>query len=703
MENFSELNFSEPIAKAIAEMGFTKPTPVQAQTLPLLLAGPTDFLGLAATGTGKTAAYGLPLLERIDPANRAIQGVVLCPTRELAIQVCEQLNLMGKYKKISSLAIYGGAGYMDQFHGLKRGAHILVATPGRLIDHMKRGSVNLSTVSQIVFDEADEMISMGFKDALEMILQEISVENCRRWMFSATMDADLRRVADTYLRQPKLVQINRTEMLSGTVSQVFYCVDERNKAKGICRIVDMADDFYGLIFCQTKALVTDLVDYMRQRGYRVDCLHGDKNQREREHTLGLFKKRAVNILICSDVAARGLDVKDITHVINYSIPFEFDSYVHRIGRTGRSGKAGLAMSLIGWGQRHLISRIEAKTKTKMVQGRFPEPKDITAKKVAAMLPKFSKGSKFEKAMAMIGDDWKATLEAMSKEEIAARFLAQANPEWFDDLDRDDLNAQPAREPRGAYGRRDGGAQRGGRFQGGGRQDRFHDRAPRQGGFRDRGPRQDRGDYQPSPEVHAPRKPFGRPAIKPPFENAAQSASAPAPIQAPTPAPVSLPAPVIAPAAPAPIQASAPAPVAPPPVPQGIPSPEPTFEQRPFREPRRAFARSNGPQSGRPERRPRHFDRQDRPAFGDRGPRPEGRGEGRPFHKKFRAGDEFRPGSSKPNFGKPFRDNDRGFGGKGGFKRGPKPFGKKAGGFKPSGMKKVFINSPKPGAKPKSAP
>ncbi len=646
MENFSELNLSDPIAKAIAEMGYTKPTPVQAAVLPILLGPATDLLGMAATGTGKTAAYGLPLLERIDVTKRVTQGVVLCPTRELAIQVAEHINLMGKHKKVTALAIYGGAGYMEQLHGLKRGAYIIVATPGRLIDHIKRGTVKLDSVTHMIFDEADEMISMGFKDALEFILQQISTETCRRWMFSATMDTDLRRVADTYLRDAKTVQINRTEMLSGTVSQVYFTVEERNKAKGICRIIDMADDFYGLIFCQTKALVTDLTDYMKMRGYKVDCLHGDKNQREREYTLNLFKKKAVNILICSDVAARGLDVKDISHVINYSIPFEFDSYVHRIGRTGRSGKAGLAMSLIGYGQRHLISRIEAKTKTKMVQGRFPDQKEICAKKVAALLPKFNKSARHEKAALIIGDEWKAALETMTKEEIAARFIAQGNPEWFDDFDRDDLNAQPERDARGHGGRRPEASRRFGQFSSA-RPERFGRDGDRpNGGFRDEGderPNMPPPDFQPE----GPRQ-GGEGFRRGGFKHGG------------------------------------------PPSGGG------------------GFRRNNGDDRGFRPGGAGGFRRDSNEGGGDRGFRPGGQGGfrrdnaggeggpegGRPPFKKFRAGGEFRTGSSQ--FGGGERSG-------GGFR--PSAGAPKRGGFKPSGGgKKVFINTPKPprAEKPASA-
>lgn len=467
MESFSELKLSPPLAKAIAEMGFTTPTPIQAQTLPILLEGPTDLLGMAATGTGKTAAYGIPLLEAIDPALRATQAVVLCPTRELAIQVAEQLTLLGQHKRIHAQAIYGGTGYSEQVRSLKRGAYVIVATPGRLIDHLKRGTFSLDAVSTIVFDEADEMISMGFKEDLEFILQQLPPEECHRWMFAATMNSDLRRIADTYLRSPKLVQVNRTEMLSGTVQQVYYTVREKNKPKGLCKVIDMADEFYGLIFCQTKALVVELTEYLKVRGYRVDCLHGDKSQSERERTLALFREKNVNILVCSDVAARGLDVKELTHVINYSLPYEFDSYVHRIGRTGRSGKEGIAISLVSPGQMDLVGRIEKRTKTKFESAVFPSRKDISTKKLARLLPQFQAALGHEKAKDILDATWLEALDGMSKAEIAGRFLALSLPELFDDREKAEeigLNAgekdrdeRPRRSPRPRFSKsRSGG-------------------------------------------------------------------------------------------------------------------------------------------------------------------------------------------------------------------------------------------------------
>jgi ATP-dependent RNA helicase DeaD len=440
MENFSELKLSPALSQAILEMGYSTPTPIQASTLPLLLEGRTDFLGMAATGTGKTAAFGIPLLERIDIENPGTQSIVLCPTRELAVQVATQIKALGKHKRVSVQAIYGGTGYGEQMRNLRSGVQVIVATPGRLVDYLNKGVMSLETVTTVVLDEADEMISMGFKEDLEFLLKHVPKERCNTWFFAATLSPELRRVADTYLKKPKVAQINRKEMLSGTVKQIFYTVREKNKPKGLCKLIDIADGFYGLIFCQTKALVMELTEYLRARGYRVDCLHGDKTQTERERTLRLFKEKNVNILVCSDVAARGLDVKELTHVINYSLPFEFDSYVHRIGRTGRSGSTGLAMSLVSPQQVGLIARIENVTRSKMEPGIFPTRKEIGQKKLSTLLPKYLQVLGHEKASAILSDEWMTALEPLTKREIAARFLALQAPELFDD--RDNAEEEP---------------------------------------------------------------------------------------------------------------------------------------------------------------------------------------------------------------------------------------------------------------------
>jgi ATP-dependent RNA helicase DeaD len=478
--------------RAITELGYEKPSPIQVEALPILLGDPTDFVGLAATGTGKTAAFGIPLLERIDPNKRAVQALILCPTRELAVQVSGQINLLGKYKNIKSFPIYGGAGYGDQIAAIRRGVNVIVGTPGRLVDHLNKGTLRLDELEVLVLDEADEMISMGFKDDLEAILEQTPQgekpddATCNIWLFSATMSSEVRRVADKYLREPQQVQINRKEMLSGTVEQLYYITQESNKPEVLCKLLDAAEDFYGLVFCQTKSLVTDLVRYMADRGYKVDCLHGDMDQKAREKTMQSFRDRKVTLLICTDVASRGLDVKDITHVINYSLPRELDNYVHRIGRTGRSGKTGIAMSLVTQSHRQLVGRIEKMTKSRMTEGKVPTRREIGAKKIASSLTRFEADTSYTRALEIMTPAWKAAVAEMDPTEVAARFLAIANPEVFGDGEKSapSNNAYLGRSAStdsygdrssGGYGGNDRG-DRGDRNSGGGYgRDRFNSR------------------------------------------------------------------------------------------------------------------------------------------------------------------------------------------------------------------------------------
>lgn len=494
MQSFSELNLSPKVLRAIEDLGYESPSPIQAQALPLLLGKSTDFLGLAATGTGKTAAFSIPLLERLDPNVRQVQGLILCPTRELAMQVTDQVNLLGKHLGVSALPIYGGASYNDQHRGLHRGVSIVVGTPGRICDHIRQGSLRLEKLQVLVLDEADEMISMGFKDDLMAVLDSVPEGQANTWLFSATMSPDVRRVADTYLKNPAQVQVNRSEMVPTAIEQLFYVTHEANKPDVLCKLIDSVDDFYGLIFCQTKALVADLSSHLMDRGYRVDSLHGDKTQSAREITMKAFRERKVKILVCTDVAARGLDVKDVTHVMNYSIPRELDSYVHRIGRTARCGKSGVAMSLISPRQRSMVGQIERLTKSVLQEGRIPTRRELGAKKVSSFLAKFQEQEHYARAIESMSEEWKLALSSMSPEEVAGRFLAFNFTDIFNDKDAD-RRAAPSR-----LGFVDRGDDRGGR----GGYDR--DRGGSRGGDRDRGGSRDRFERPRLERGEFPRRP-----------------------------------------------------------------------------------------------------------------------------------------------------------------------------------------------------
>lgn len=432
MENFDSLNLDPAVLRSIKELGYEKPSPIQAQTLPILLGEDVDFVGLAATGTGKTAAFVLPLLKRINPKKAAVQAIILCPTRELCIQVTEQVQKLGKYLGVRALPIYGGTGYEDQWRGLRAGVPVIVGTPGLVIDHLERGSLKLDDVKVVVLDEADEMISMGFREDMETILEGVPREASNTWLFSATMSPLVRGVADHFLREPRKVQVNRTEMLSATVEQVYYMTQEANKPEVLCKLMDAVEDFYGVIFCQTKELVVNLTRYLSERGYRVDQLHGDMNQQARESAMMAFRQKRVRVLVCTDVASRGLDVKDMTHVVNYSLPRELDIYVHRIGRTARSGKTGIAMSLVTPSHRALVMKIERLTKSKLIEGQVPTRKEIGIKKIGRMLSGFNEQTAYVKAMDLMDDSWKAAVENMSSKEVAARFLAMMFPWVFSD-------------------------------------------------------------------------------------------------------------------------------------------------------------------------------------------------------------------------------------------------------------------------------
>ncbi len=430
MQSFSELKVSSEILRAIKALGYETPTPIQQQALPLLLAENTDFVGLAGTGTGKTAAFGIPLLERIDAKKRTIQSVVLCPTRELAMQVAGQIDLLGRFKGVRTVTVYGGASFAEQVRGIRTGATIVVGTPGRVIDHIKRKTLSLDDVKVLVLDEADEMFSMGFKEELDTIVASMPKEESNTWLFSATMSREVLALTRKNLRDPKSVQVNRTEMLSSGVEQYYYRSQEYEKPEMICKLVDAADDFYGLIFCQTKALVADLTSFLADRGYRVDCLHGDKDQTSREHTMQAFRDRKVQILVCTDVAARGLDVKDVTHVVNYSLPREVESYVHRIGRTARSGKTGIVMNLVTVSHKHLIGRIEMHTKVRMAEGFVPSVREIATKKVAKLLPNFEHQPFHTRVLEVMGEEFKTALSGMTPEQVAGHFIAMMMPDVF---------------------------------------------------------------------------------------------------------------------------------------------------------------------------------------------------------------------------------------------------------------------------------
>lgn len=497
MKTFNELNLNAPIINAIEQMGFKEPSPIQTKALPILLGGPTDFVGLAGTGTGKTAAFSIPLLQRINPKLKVTQGLILSPTRELALQIAGQIDLLGKFMGVKALPIYGGTGYINQIQGLRHGANIVVGTPGRIKDHLNKNTLKLDNIEVLILDEADEMISMGFKEDLEFILSSINRDKANIWLFSATMNTDLRRVANSFLKTPAQVEINKTDVLSINVTQNYFLIRESEKIENLSRIIEMEPEFYGIVFCQTKTTVANVTQELATKGYNVDCLHGDKSQFERERTMKAFRDKKVNVLICTDVASRGLDVENITHVINYSLPMELEVYIHRIGRTARSGKSGVAITFVTPSQRHVIPRIERITKSKMNEAKPHSRKDVAVLKINKLLPAFQKIDKFTKAMELFTPEWKEAIANMKPEEVAARFVNLLYPEIFEPAPAPVRIESSSRGER--TGDRNGDRDRGGYGRDRGERPSFNSRGPRRSD-RDAGSSsREEGDFGRPPE------------------------------------------------------------------------------------------------------------------------------------------------------------------------------------------------------------
>ncbi|MBR2215087.1 MAG: DEAD/DEAH box helicase [Selenomonadaceae bacterium] len=354
-------------------MGFEEPSPIQAKTIPLVLTG-ADVIGQAQTGTGKTAAFGIPTIEKIKETERRIQALVLSPTRELAIQTAEELNKIGRYKRIFTLPVYGGQSIDRQIRALRRGVHILVGTPGRLLDHIQRGTVSLKDVRTLILDEADEMLDMGFIDDIETIVSSIPLADRQTLLFSATMPEPIERLAHRYMKEPQKIAVSKENLTVPLIEQFYY--ETRDKLEGLTRVLDGEDTGKTIVFCRTKRGVDDLTAALETRGYLSGGLHGDLSQQQRDRVMKKFREGKLDILIATDVAARGIDIDDITHVINYDIPQDHESYVHRIGRTGRAGRAGIAMTFIEPREYRQLRLIMKLAKTKIVRRELPSASDI---------------------------------------------------------------------------------------------------------------------------------------------------------------------------------------------------------------------------------------------------------------------------------------------------------------------------------------
>lgn len=369
MTKFEDLGISQATLNAVLRMGFEEATPIQAQTIPLSLEN-KDVIGQAQTGTGKTAAFGIPLVEKIDTHREAIQGIIIAPTRELAIQVSEELYKIGAGKRVRVLPIYGGQDIGRQIRSLKKSPHIIVGTPGRLIDHINRRTIRLDHVQTVILDEADEMLNMGFIEDIEAILAEIP-ENRQTLLFSATMPAPIQRIAEKFMKDPEIVRVKTKEMTVPSIEQYYLEVQEKNKFDVLTRLLDIQSPELAIVFGRTKRRVDELSEALNLRGYTAEGIHGDLSQAKRLSVLRKFKEGTIDVLVATDVAARGLDISGVTHVYNFDIPQDPESYVHRIGRTGRAGKTGVAMTFITPREKPYLFVVEKTTKRKMERMKPP--------------------------------------------------------------------------------------------------------------------------------------------------------------------------------------------------------------------------------------------------------------------------------------------------------------------------------------------
>jgi ATP-dependent RNA helicase DeaD len=369
LAKFEDLGISQDTMKSLKRMGFEESTPIQAETIPVALTG-KDLIGQAQTGTGKTAAFGIPLVDKIDPKINGIQGIIIAPTRELAIQVSEELYKIGYGKRAQVLPIYGGQDISRQIRSLKKNPHIIVGTPGRVLDHINRKTMDLSKVHTVILDEADEMLNMGFIEDIESILSQTPSER-QTLLFSATMPGPIRKIAETFMKEPEIIRVKTKEMTVPLIDQYYLEVQERNKFDTLTRLLDIQSPELAIIFGRTKRRVDELSDALNQRGYAAEGIHGDLSQAKRMSVLKKFKEGSIDVLVATDVAARGLDISGVTHVYNFDIPQDPESYVHRIGRTGRAGKAGMAMTFITPREKSYLEVVERTTKRKMERMKPP--------------------------------------------------------------------------------------------------------------------------------------------------------------------------------------------------------------------------------------------------------------------------------------------------------------------------------------------
>lgn len=423
MESFDGLGLSGQLVEAIRQLGFEKPTPIQQKAIPLLLKGKVDLVGLAQTGTGKTAAFGLPLLQLVDESNRATQALIIAPTRELSVQITTDLErFSSSIMKLNIVTVYGGASISDQIKKIRRGAQIIVATPGRLMDLLSRKVVDLSAIQYVVLDEADEMLNMGFKEDIDEILSTTPKEK-NVWLFSATMPREVREISKNYMHNPEEITMGERNQGNENIDHQFIVVDERDKYLALKRFVDYTPDIYGVIFCRTKIDTQKIAEHLIKDGYSADPLHGDLTQQQRDRVMRSFKNKSLQLLVATDVAARGIDVSNLTHVIHMNMPDEMEYYTHRSGRTARAGKKGISLAIISKREMGRIQQVERSIKRKFTRINVPTGDEVCQNKLLALVHKVKQVEVNEDEIDSFLPEVYHELKDLTKEDIIKRFAS----------------------------------------------------------------------------------------------------------------------------------------------------------------------------------------------------------------------------------------------------------------------------------------
>jgi len=452
MRSFNELGVGEQALKAIAELGFEQPTPIQEQAIPVLISDEKDFVGLAQTGTGKTAAFGLPLIELVDFLLPTTQALVLAPTRELCVQISKDMMMYGKYHRTANIvAVYGGASIDTQIRQIKKGAQIIVATPGRLIDLINKRAIRLETIRYVVLDEADEMLNMGFQEDIDEILSHTPKDK-KVWLFSATMPAEVRSIAANYMHNPFELTIGKKNEGAENIEHHYYVVHERDRYASLKRILDAEPEIFGIIFCRTKIDTQRIAENLIKDGYNADALHGDLSQQQRDKVMGRYRSRTLQMLVATDVAARGIDVNDVTHVIHYNLPDEPENYTHRSGRTARAGKSGISVALVNTRELDKIRQIERKINRKFHLSKIPTAVDVCEQQLMKLMKKIHNVEVNEKGIAKYLPSIYEELQDLEKEDLIKRMVSIEFNRFLDYYrNAPDLNVDIAHKGRSSNG------------------------------------------------------------------------------------------------------------------------------------------------------------------------------------------------------------------------------------------------------------